>query len=70
MIPWDHGSIVSIHCIKEEHLDEVTQVEPEFDTVLDEEISVTLSRDDEDMIYEDPMEGYMIVPSPYEANNE
>ena len=28
MIPRDHGSIVSIHCIKEEHLDEVTQVEP------------------------------------------
>ena len=70
MIPWDHGSIVSIHYIKEEHLDEVTQVELEFDTIWDEEISVTLSRDDEDMIYEDPMEGYMIVPSPYEANNE
>ena len=64
------GSILSIRCSKEEHLDEVTQVQPEFDTFWDEEISVSLSRDDEDMIYEDPMEGYMIVPSLYEDNNE
>ena len=50
------GTVVSIRCSKEEHLDEVTQVELEFDTIWDEEISVTLRRDDEDMIYEDPME--------------
>ena len=64
------GSFVSICCNEKEQLDEVTRVEPKNDTVWDEELSATLSRDDEDMIYEDPMEGYIIVPSPYEANNE
>ena len=64
------GSIPSIRCNEKEQLDEVTQVEPELDTVWDEELSVTLSRDDEDMIYEDPVERDMIVHSPYEANDE
>ena len=50
------GSVVSIRCSEKEQHDEVTQVEPEFDTIWDEELSVTLSRDDEDMIYEDLVE--------------
>ena len=36
----------------------------------DEVLSITLSKDDEEMIYEDPMEWDMIVPSPYQANGE
>ena len=64
------GSFVSICCNEKEQLDEVTRVEPKNDTVWDEELSVTLSRDDEDMIYEDPMEQNMIFSSPYEASDE
>ena len=64
------GSIISIRCREKEQLDEVTQVEPKFDARWDEEILVTLSKDDEDMIYEDPVEQDMIVHSPYEANDE
>ena len=56
-------SIVSICCRKKEQRDDITQVEPEFDTIWDEEVSVTLGRDDEEMIYGDPMERDMIVPS-------
>ena len=32
------GIIVSIHCNKEEQLDEVTQVELEFDTIWDDDL--------------------------------
>ena len=45
------GSVVSIQCSKEEQLDEVTHVEIEFNIVWVEELAVTLSKDDEDMIY-------------------
>ena len=58
------GSIISISCCKKEQLDEVTQVESEFNTIWDEELSITSSRDIEDMTYEDPVERYMIIPSP------
>ena len=64
------GSIVSKLCSDKEQLDEVNQIESEFDIVWDEELSITSSRDIEDMIYEDPIERGMIIPSPYDANDE
>ena len=50
------SNIISISCSKEEHLDEVTQVEPELNTIWDEEISATSYRDVEHITYEDPFE--------------
>ena len=64
------GSIVFGCCIAKEQLDEFNQIEPEFDTIWDEELSITSSRDIEDMTYEDPVERDMIIPSPYDANDE
>ena len=64
------GSIVSIRCIKEEQLDEVTQEEPELDTIWDQELLVTYNMDVEYITYEDSVEIDMIIPSPYEANDE
>ena len=61
-------SIVSIRCSKEEQLDELTQVEPKFNTIWDKELSITSSRDIENTTYEDLVERDMIIPSPYEAN--
>ena len=48
------GSIISKHCNDKEQLDEDSQIEPEFDTIWDEELSITSSRDIEDMICECP----------------
>ena len=64
------GSIISIRCREKEQLDEVTQEDPELETMWDEELSITSSRDVEDITYEDLVEKYMIIPSPYEANDE
>ena len=64
------GSVVSIYLSEKEHLDEVTQEEAKLDTILDEELLVTFSRDVEDITYEDPVERDMIIPSPYEAKHQ
>ena len=64
------SSIISIHCSEKEQLDEVTQVEPEFNSIWDEELLVTSSRDIGDITYEDPIERDMTILSPYEANDE
>ena len=58
------SSMVSICCSKEENIYEVTHVEPEFDTIWDEELSITSSKDIQDMVYEDPVERDMIIPDP------
>ena len=50
------SNIISICCSKEEHLDEVTQVEQELNTIWDEELLVTSSKDVEDITYEDLVE--------------
>ena len=64
------GRIVSICYGEEEKLGEVTQEEPEIDIIWDEELLVTSSKDVEDVTYEDPIERDMMIPSPYEANDE
>ena len=64
------GSIFSICCSEKEQLDEVTQEEPKLDTIWDKELSVTSNRDVEDITHEDHVERDMIIPSPYEANDE
>ena len=46
------GSILSIYCSEEEQLDEVTEEEPELDTIWDEELLVTFNKDVEDVNYE------------------
>ena len=62
--------IFSIYCSEKEKLDEVTQEEPKLDTIWDKELSVTSSKDVEDVTYEYPIERDMIITSPYEANDE
>ena len=64
------GSIISMCCSEEDKIYEVTQEEPELVTIWDEELSVTSSRDVEDITYQDPVEMDMIITFPYEVNEE
>ena len=64
------ASLVSICWGEKDELDEVNHEEKEPDNIWDEELSVTSSKDVEDVTYEDPIERDMIIPSPYEANDE
>ena len=62
MIPQDQVASSPYIVVWTQHIDEVTHVEPEFDTIWDEELLVTSNRDVEDITYEYPVGRDMIIP--------